>query len=64
MKRFKFGYRKETSRIVQETDSDRLINVFNHDEKRYSDIRRFMIHDVWLPNLTTKDGRGNPTEFF
>ena len=62
--RDKFGYRRDTSKIVQETDNDRLINVRNNDEKRTQQIRRFMIHDVWLPNLTTKDGRGNPTEFF
>ena len=62
--RDKFGYRRDTSKIVQETDNDRLINVRNNDEKRTQQIRRFMIHDVWLPNLSTKDGRGNPTEFF
>ena len=60
----KFGYRKETSTAVQETDNDRLINIRNNDEKRTQQLRRFMIHDVWLPNLTAKDGRGNPTEFF
>jgi len=60
----KFGWRRDISDVVQNTESKRIVAVFNSDEKKYQKVKRFMIHDVWLPNLQTKDGRGSPTEFF
>jgi len=60
----KFGWRRDISDVVQNTESKRIVAVFNNDEKKYQKVKRFMIQDVWLPNLAKKDGRGNPTEFF
>jgi len=61
----KFGYRSETSRIVLQTEENRLVAVYSDDEQKMQTIRRFMIRDVWLPNVPQeKDAKGNPTEFF